>query len=444
MSQTDLAGLKISNLTKEKLLLELKARLLKNEKTWITTVYSEFLLAAIKEPLTQRLLNKADIALADGIGIFWAARFLSLPLSAKSLFGKIIQAMFQAKYSLAGIIFNKKWIYSSLPNTEKIPGSDLIFNLAEFAAKNNLSVYLLGGFGNTPQMAADALKAKYPNLKIAGFSGKNPEDATIGQDLKNAAPDLLFVAYGPIKQERWIALNMPNLPVKLAIGLGGTFDYLAKKRPAPPKFLRKAGFEWLWRLITQPSRFLRIFNATFGLINALVLYKIMQSFPFRKNAVSVILNREGKVLVCRRNPKPKRGDTVGEDKKKYFDYWQLPQGGVEKGEELLAGARREAFEETGIKNLELVKISEHTNTYSFAPSWYRIFMRNWRWRGQIQNILYFKFLGTDSEIKIDQSEFVSYKWTYVNNLLNIIHEERQPLAKIVLEDLKEMAEKAII
>src|SRR6185295_7779858 len=98
------------------------------------------------------------------------------------------------------------------------------------------------------------LLKRHPKLILVGVSGKGPEDPQVLREITEAKPDLLFVAYGPIRQDVWIAEHLPDLPVSLAIGLGGTFDYIAGIRKAPPRFIRSTGLEWLYRLFTQPSR----------------------------------------------------------------------------------------------------------------------------------------------------------------------------------------------
>jgi exopolysaccharide biosynthesis WecB/TagA/CpsF family protein len=352
---------------------------------------------------------------------------------------------------LAAIIFYPKWIKSALP--EKISGSDLVWDLSKMAADNNLTIYLLGGFGETARLTSEKLSAtinrgrdlnKY--LRIASWSNKNPDDKSVVDEINKTGTDLLFVAYGPLKQERWIAENLPKLNVKFAVGLGGTFDYIAGKRQKPPKFVRKAGLEWLWRLITQPYRIKRIFNATFGLITCLWHYKVFTSLPIRKNAAIVILNRQNRVLVCQRNPKDFHIDVITtQEALQRKNYWQLPQGGVDGTENIVEAAKREAKEETGIQSLELIKISEKTNTYIWNNA-LRKFWHNRRHRniGQIQNVVYFKFTGTDDEIKIDNHEFINYQWTDINSLPEIIHPERAGLVKIAADDLNEMLKNAII
>jgi exopolysaccharide biosynthesis WecB/TagA/CpsF family protein len=434
MNKTDVAGLKVDPLTKQELLTSILRRIAVNQKTWVTTVYSEFLYAGFRDTKIIEMLNTANFAVADGIAIFWAKKFLEIPLTAKSYGGKIFQALWQIKYSLAAIIFYPKWIKNALP--EKIVGADLIWDLAKMASDNHLSIFLLGGFGNTPELAKQKLISQFPNISIS-VSNKNPNEQSVVEDINRVHPDMLFVAYGPIKQEKWIAENLQKLNIKVAIGVGGSFDYIAGKKSAPPKFVRYSGLEWLWRLITQPHRLKRIINATFGLVSGLWHYKVFHALPLRQNVAAVILNQNNEILLCQRNPKDFFIDIItSEESLKRNNYWQLPQGGIDAGEGIVEAGKREAWEETGLENLELVKISPKTNTYVWNNA-VRKFWKNRTHRnmGQTQHIVYFKFSGNDAEIKIDNKEFINFKWVKPGNLLSTIHPERLPLGKIVTEDL---------
>lgn len=429
MEEIDIAGLKINPLKKTRLLETLKERILSGKKTWVTTPYSEFLYHALLNPKDINMLNQADFAVADGIGILWAAKYFSIPLKAKKYLLKIQESFWQALCTLPMILLAPNKIKNQIP--EKIVGADLIWDLAKLASENNFSIFLLGGFDNTPELASQALKAKYQNLKISGYSNKNPNEHSVIEDIKKISPDILFVAYGPIKQERWIANNLQNLPVKLVIGLGGTFDYLAKTKALPPKFIRYGGLEWLWRLFTQPKRFKRIFNATFGLIYFSALRKVQDTLPYRQNVVSVIINNQNKIFL---------GNAFEREKQ---DHWQFPQGGLEKNETLEAGVMREIWEETNIKSVKLLFVSKFTNKYYWKIGFSKKF------KGQEQKIVYLKFYGKDDEIALNgnggtQQEFTGYKWVEQEELANTIHNYRSALIPIVLSDLKEMREKGII
>ena len=303
----DVLGVNIDNLKKIEVINKISGlidhpSLLKTGKpVFIVTPYSEFIVAAQKDPEFRNILNSADIALPDGVGILWAAKYLSLPLKFSIFnfqFSKYLLACWRLVYSLSAVILNPQYIRSPIP--EKISGSEFIWDLAGLSAKNNYSIFLLGGHGETPELVAQKLKVKYPNLKIAGvgnpvIASPNPKSGRgnpiaeemasspldvletprndrlattqdLIQKINSSSADFLFVALGPITQEKWIYRNLPNLRVKLAIGLGGTFDYLAGKRPLAPNFLRFTGLEWLWRLVTQPWRVLRITKGVIGLI----------------------------------------------------------------------------------------------------------------------------------------------------------------------------------
>lgn len=440
MSKIDIAGLKVDAVGKKELLAVIQSRVIAGQKTWITTPYSEFLYAGLCDSKIMEMLTQADFAVADGIGIFWAAKFLSIPLTAKSYYGKILQGLWQIKYSLAAIVFNLRWIKSAFP--EKISGSDLIWDLTELAVKNNFSVFLLGGFSDTPALVAEKLLTPNPQLKVAGTSSKNPNDPTVLEDIKKSNADFLFVAYGPIKQESWINAHKDELPCKLYIGLGGAFDYIAGKRVSPPKFIRSIGLEWLYRLITQPYRIKRVFNATFGLITTLLRFKIFASYPMRENVVGVILNLENKVLLGKKKPQKFNVDIIDNaDAQKRQNYWQFPQGGTDGETDLVKAARKEIKEEIGIENLELIKISSKHYSYPWNNALRKLSKNNaYKNKGQNQSLVYFRLTEGINKITLPENEeFSQYQWVPINDLLKIVHPERWPVAKIVQEDLKDLA-----
>lgn len=275
LQKIDIAGLQVTCATKSEVLAELANRLDHGVQTSIVTPYSEFLYASIQKPEVRSMLNHADVSIPDGVGMLWAETFLQLPLiQSNSKLLRTMHATWQMVSSGAQILFNPQSIYKTIP--EKIVGADFFWDLVKLAEQRGDTIFLLGGYGKTTSTVAKKLKNKYPALAIAGLSNANyPGTPELLEDIQRTQSKFLFVAWGPIRQERWILDTLQHLPdVKLAIGLGATFDYVAGTKKAPPRLIRQLGLEWLFRLITQPYRYKRIYNATIGLILSLIAYKI--------------------------------------------------------------------------------------------------------------------------------------------------------------------------
>lgn len=189
----------------------------------LATVNPEFLVLAQRDSSFKKILKKTDLRTIDGFGITWLSRWL----------------------------YNKK--------TKRITGVDTADILCEWAEKNDLSVFFLGGFG-VAKKAAKVKKKEYPKLLIAGSMDGNPNE--LSPEIIQAQPDIIFVAFGCPKQEQWIAQYKDQIPnLKIAIGIGGTFDFWTGKMKRAPEWMQKFGLEWLYRLIQEPTRIKRIWNA---------------------------------------------------------------------------------------------------------------------------------------------------------------------------------------
>ena len=282
---------------------------------------------------------------------------------------------------------------------------------------------------------AEKFLAKFPKLKIVGTSNKEWNDPSIIDDVTQAKPDIILVALGKLVQEEWIVNNLPNLPASFAIGLGGTLDYIAGARRKPPQFIRRNGLEWLYRLITQPTRVRRIFNATWGLIVSLVRVKSFSYMPLRTSAVAVVVNKDRKILLC------KQVDSV--TKKFYPDKpgmvdWQFPQGGLELDEEVVSGATRELQEETGIASVKVLGIAKYEKRFEWQNALRPFTTSHYKARGGHLRTVFFEFTGDESEVKLDQKELVEHQWVDPSEVLNIMPPIRHEHAAAVLAELAEI------
>jgi N-acetylglucosaminyldiphosphoundecaprenol N-acetyl-beta-D-mannosaminyltransferase len=227
----------------------------------VVTLNSEMAVQAEKDAELREAVNSADLVVADGMGILQAASF--------------IQARSGRFWTDAGLLFCTWLTATFFPQKvrdalpEKISGIDLLSAICASPFMEGRSVYLLGAEEGIAEQAGKALEKAHPLLWIAGaeaglISSISSEDnAQLLQRINAASPDVLFVALGVPKQEKWIRANLERMPsVRIAMGVGGAFDVIAGKLPRAPRWMQERGLEWLWRLGLQPRRLPRIFNAT--------------------------------------------------------------------------------------------------------------------------------------------------------------------------------------
>ncbi len=212
--KTQVLGIKIDDVNMEEALNIVQELLKKPGKHYIVTPNPEFIVAAHEDSVFTKILNDADLSIPDGIGF--------------KLIGKV---------------------------KNKVTGIDLMEKMVELAATKGYSVGFLGAMGDTAQKVAQIFKSRYPNLKIS--LAESGGDAFNLTNLNISSTDILFVAFGHGKQEKWIVDNLSQIPVKVAMGVGGAFDVISGKIPRAPLWMRKIGLEWLFRLTIQPWRIKR-------------------------------------------------------------------------------------------------------------------------------------------------------------------------------------------
>ena len=193
----------------------------------IITLNAEILYRAQKDEPLLKLINSADLVTPDGFGVIWAAKH----------FGE------------------------DLP--QRVTGIDLMQEVCRHAVQNDWRLFLLGGSPGVADIAADNLREEYPGIQICGswhgfFSGQENGARDILRQIRQAAPDVLFVAMGAPRQEFWIAENREALGQLVAVGVGGSFDVIAGRVKRAPEFWQRLHLEWLWRTLREPRRLGRI------------------------------------------------------------------------------------------------------------------------------------------------------------------------------------------
>jgi N-acetylglucosaminyldiphosphoundecaprenol N-acetyl-beta-D-mannosaminyltransferase len=193
---------------------------------YVCTGNLDHLVLAERDPEFRAAYRKADLVVADGAPVVWLSR-----------------------------------IASSAPLPERVAGSDLFWELARVSGESSLRLFFLGGAPGSAAKAAEIACQRYAGARVVGtycpphdrFETK-VEQEKIRRIVRQAAPDILLVALGAPKQEKWIVKHKDELGVPVSIGVGGSFEMAAGIKRRAPRWLRRAGLEWLYRFAQEPTR----------------------------------------------------------------------------------------------------------------------------------------------------------------------------------------------
>jgi N-acetylglucosaminyldiphosphoundecaprenol N-acetyl-beta-D-mannosaminyltransferase len=227
-AKVELCGMPLASIDTRQLLDHLFESLAKGQGGWVITANLDFLRRHVKDPVARSIYADADLRVADGMPLVWAAKLRGTPLP------------------------------------ERVAGSSLVLPLCKRAAAEGRRVYLLGGDPTASKVASAKLLADYPGLVLAGVSSPwvspEPTDqelAEIADALTAARPDVVLVAFGSPKQERVIHKLRGRLPQAWWIGVGISLSFIAGHVRRAPPLVQALGLEWVHRLVQEPRRLFR-------------------------------------------------------------------------------------------------------------------------------------------------------------------------------------------
>ncbi len=219
--QVDMFGVPLARINMEGALARVEQFVKERSPHMVVTSDTPGIVRARNDPEFQEIVRGADMVTADGRGVIWMARVLGLPV------------------------------------TERVSGVDLMQRICQRAAARGYSIYLIGAEPGVAEKAAQSLQSRYPGLRVVGahhgYFTPQQEPAVV-RHIAEARPDILFVAFGAPKQEKWIRQYLAELNVPVAIGVGGSFDVHAGRARRAPQWMQRAGLEWLYRLLREPGR----------------------------------------------------------------------------------------------------------------------------------------------------------------------------------------------
>jgi N-acetylglucosaminyldiphosphoundecaprenol N-acetyl-beta-D-mannosaminyltransferase len=223
-----LLGQRIDRLTRPDILEWVRYFLMAGRPSQIITANPIMLLEAAKDRELARVFEIAALVIAESSGVAWGA-----------------------------------W-QSGTPLAEFVPGIDLFQQFCKIAGETGKSVFLLGAAPGVAEAAANRLSTINPGLRVAGthhgFFRRAEEELAVIAQIRESAPDFLFVALNVPHQEKWIARNLEALGVPVVMGVGGSFDVVSGRLRRAPAWMRDMGLEWLFRTLQQPWRIKRVMH----------------------------------------------------------------------------------------------------------------------------------------------------------------------------------------
>ena len=220
-SVVEILGVPVAALTMREAVEQAERWMDERRGALIATANAEMIMNATRDEELFEILRSADLVVPDGAGTVWAARHLGYEMP------------------------------------ERVAGYDLSQELLRRAPQKNRRVFFFGSAPGVAEKAKQKAEELYPGISVVGVRNgyfSSEEEPEIIQEIREAHPDLLLVALGVPKQEKWLKKHKEALDVPVSIGVGGTLDVMAGTMRRAPVWMQKAKLEWLFRALLQPKR----------------------------------------------------------------------------------------------------------------------------------------------------------------------------------------------
>jgi N-acetylglucosaminyldiphosphoundecaprenol N-acetyl-beta-D-mannosaminyltransferase len=224
LAPVSILGIPFDHFTIPQAIVAIEQMIATRRPHYLATANVDFVVQSLEDSELRRILINADLVLCDGTPLVWVSRWLGNPLP------------------------------------ERVAGADLVPELLEVAADKGYRIFFLGGKPEVAAQAVQRLRAKYPDIDIAGHYSppfaplERMNHDEIGQRIRDGQPDILLVSFGCPKAEKWISMNYQSLGVPVSMGVGATIDFLAGEVKRAPVWMQRMGLEWVFRFLQEPSR----------------------------------------------------------------------------------------------------------------------------------------------------------------------------------------------
>jgi N-acetylglucosaminyldiphosphoundecaprenol N-acetyl-beta-D-mannosaminyltransferase len=234
MDSVSILGLRVDRASSDEVLEKIRGYIAERRPRHLVTADASMAVIARRDTELCEIVRNADVVTPDGAGILWASRLLRSPIA------------------------------------HKVSGVDLVADLCRLSAEQGCRLFFLGAAPGVAQEAAEKLRSRFPGAQIVGTRDgyfSPAEEPQIISQIMAVRPDILLVAFGIPKQEKWITKHKAALGVPVSLGIGGSFDVYSGRVKRAPAWMQKASLEWLYRLCANPKKIGKVMTLpTFALL----------------------------------------------------------------------------------------------------------------------------------------------------------------------------------